>query len=217
MKNKNIFTVVLILVFTLMVNIKVFADTESQILTDGVRIVLEEAVKNLQHETKKLLDGYGRIQGEINQLKKEISEEEQSIALKTDEIKTIEEEIKKLKEKPARYKVIEGDCLWVIAKMEKIYGDPYKWKKIYWANRDKIKDPDLIYPDQVFDIPRGIIGAGPRPSEYEVVQGDCLWKIAGLDKIYGDPYQWPKIYKANKGLIDSPELIYPCQIFDIPR
>ncbi len=49
--------------------------------------------------------------------------------------------------------VVEGECLWMIAGME--YGHPYyyKWPLIYNANRDQIKDPDLIYPDQVFDIP----------------------------------------------------------------
>jgi nucleoid-associated protein YgaU len=49
--------------------------------------------------------------------------------------------------------VVEGECLWMIAGME--YGHPYyyKWPLIYNANRDKIKDPDLIYPGQVFDIP----------------------------------------------------------------
>ncbi len=217
MKRKSIFTIIFVLFFVLAADIKIFADAESQALTDEARTVLEEATKKLQDETKSLLDEYAKIQEEIDLLKKEINEEAQSIKSKTDEIKTVEEEIKKLKEKPTKYKVIKGDCLWVIAKMEKIYGDPYKWKKIYWANRDKIKNPDLIYPDQIFDIPRGIIGAGPRPTEYEVVQGDCLWKIAGLDKIYGDPYQWPRLYKANKGQITDPKLIYPYQIFDVPR
>jgi hypothetical protein len=28
------------------------------------------------------------------------------------------------------------------------------WPLIYKANRDKINNPDLIYPDQVFSIPR---------------------------------------------------------------
>ncbi|MCD6311425.1 MAG: LysM peptidoglycan-binding domain-containing protein [Elusimicrobia bacterium] len=46
------------------------------------------------------------------------------------------------------------DCLWNIAKQSKIYNDPWQWKKIYMANRDKIKDPDVIYKDQVFKIPR---------------------------------------------------------------
>lgn len=52
-----------------------------------------------------------------------------------------------------KYTVIPGDCLWMIA--GKVYGHPYyyKWPLIYNANRDQIKDPDLIYPDQVFTIP----------------------------------------------------------------
>ncbi|NIT35407.1 MAG: LysM peptidoglycan-binding domain-containing protein [candidate division Zixibacteria bacterium] len=56
-------------------------------------------------------------------------------------------------ERAGTHTVVEGECLWMIAGME--YGHPYyyKWPLIYNANRDKIKDPDLIYPDQVFDIP----------------------------------------------------------------
>lgn len=212
-----VYNIIFVLTFILMVNVNVFADTESQLLVGESETVIKEAIKKLKDEAKKLSDECEEIQVGANQFQKEISEEEQSIALKTEQIGAIENEIKKLKERPAKYKVIKGDCLWVIAKIEKVYGDPYKWKKIYLANKDKIKDPDLIYPDQVFDIPRAVIGAGWRPTEYEVIPGDCLWKIAGLDKIYGDPYQWPKIYKANKDLISSPELIYPYQIFDIPR
>lgn len=217
MKRKIIFSIIFVLIFIVASDVKIFADAESQALTDESRTVLEDAIKKMQDETKQFLEEYDKLQAEIDQLKKEISDEEQSAITKTDEIKTVEEEIKKLKEKPTKYKVIKGDCLWNIAKIEKMYGDPYKWKKIYWANRDKIKNPDLIYPDQIFDIPRGIIGAGPSPTEYEVTPGDCLWKIAGLDKIYGDPYQWPRLYKANKDQIKDPKLIYPYQIFDIPR
>jgi len=50
--------------------------------------------------------------------------------------------------------VVKGECLWCIAEYEDIYADPFQWPLIYKANRDQIKDPDLIYPDQVFDIPR---------------------------------------------------------------
>ncbi|MCD6412746.1 MAG: LysM peptidoglycan-binding domain-containing protein [Elusimicrobia bacterium] len=46
------------------------------------------------------------------------------------------------------------DCLWNIAKKSEIYDDPWQWKKIYLANKSEIKDPDLIYPGQVFKIPR---------------------------------------------------------------
>jgi nucleoid-associated protein YgaU len=44
-----------------------------------------------------------------------------------------------------------GDCLWNLAK--KYYGDPWKWKKIYLANKNQIEDPSVIYPRQVLIIP----------------------------------------------------------------
>jgi hypothetical protein len=51
------------------------------------------------------------------------------------------------------YKVVRGDHLWGIAKKKEHYGNGFAWPIIYKANRDQIKDPDLIYPDQVFKIP----------------------------------------------------------------
>lgn len=50
------------------------------------------------------------------------------------------------------YTVKKGDSLSRIAKH--IYGDASKWKLIYEANKDTIKNPDLIYPDQVLNIPQ---------------------------------------------------------------
>jgi LysM repeat protein len=49
------------------------------------------------------------------------------------------------------YTVKEGDCLWNIARS--IYGDGAKYTKIYEANKDKIINPNLIYPNQVLVIP----------------------------------------------------------------
>lgn len=49
------------------------------------------------------------------------------------------------------YTVVRGDCLWNIAK--KYYGNGSQYTKIYNANRDKIKNPNLIYPGQVLVIP----------------------------------------------------------------
>lgn len=61
---------------------------------------------------------------------------------------------KQLKEKPASHVVKKGECLWYIAGYDDIYGNPLKWPLIYKANKNKIKDPDLIYPGQEFEIPR---------------------------------------------------------------
>lgn len=57
----------------------------------------------------------------------------------------------------------------------------------------------------------------PKEILYTVVKGDCLWRIAGKDAHYGNPFAWPKIYKANRDQIKNPDLIYPKQVFKIPN
>lgn len=52
--------------------------------------------------------------------------------------------------------VEKGECLWTISESGDVYSDPFQWPVIYKANRDQIKDPDLIYPNQEFEIPRNV-------------------------------------------------------------
>lgn len=47
--------------------------------------------------------------------------------------------------------VQRGNSLWRISRL--YYRNPLLWPEIFEANRDKIRDPDLIYPDQRFLIP----------------------------------------------------------------
>jgi nucleoid-associated protein YgaU len=56
-----------------------------------------------------------------------------------------------------------------------------------------------------------------RRASHAVVKGECLWRIAADPDVYGDPYQWTKIYDANKDLISDPDLIYPEQVLKVPR
>ncbi len=51
------------------------------------------------------------------------------------------------------YTVVKGDCLWRIAKKPEHYGNGFAWPVIYKANRDQIKNPNLIFPKQIFKIP----------------------------------------------------------------
>lgn len=46
-----------------------------------------------------------------------------------------------------------GNSLWRIARRS--YGEGQRYSVIYEANRDQIRDPDLIYPGQVFAVPGG--------------------------------------------------------------
>lgn len=52
----------------------------------------------------------------------------------------------------AVFVVESGNSLWRIAR--RTYGEGMRYTLIVEANRDRIKDPDLIYPGQVFDLPR---------------------------------------------------------------
>ena len=110
-----------------------------------------------------------------------------------------------------QYTVLDGDYLWKIAKKDEIYGNAYQWIRIYSVNRDQIKDPDLIYSDQIFNIARGV-----GRNEHLVAKGEYLAKIAGYAKVLNDPTKWTKLYEANKDMVSDPSLIYPYQVLTIP-
>lgn len=52
---------------------------------------------------------------------------------------------------PRIHEVVPGDTLSKLAKT--FYGDPAKYTKIFEANRDQLKDPNLIKPGQKLKIP----------------------------------------------------------------
>ena len=67
---------------------------------------------------------------------------------------------------PGKVVVQPGNSLWVIA--HRTYGAGTRYTVIYQANKAQIRDPNLIYPGQVFALPAGAdTGAGsamPRSS-----------------------------------------------------
>jgi nucleoid-associated protein YgaU len=62
-----------------------------------------------------------------------------------------------------------------------------------------------------------VVEESPYLGGYLVVSGDNLWNIASQDSIYGNPFQWPLIYKANSGQIKDADMIFPGQYFYIPK
>ena len=53
----------------------------------------------------------------------------------------------------SRVVIVRGDSLWNIARAH--YGTGFQHTLIYGANKDQIRNPDLIYPGQVFSLPKG--------------------------------------------------------------
>lgn len=150
---------------------------------------------------------------------------------------------------PGKYKVKEGDTLFLIA--EKYYQNGSKYEELTKANN--LSDPNLIEVGQVLEIPKlaeaPVITPTPSPTEtppatappspdpspspdppsqndaatpwgpkitgnsYTVVEGDWLSKIAG--RAYGDIFAYRKLAQVNN--IKNPDLIFPGQVINIPR
>lgn len=49
---------------------------------------------------------------------------------------------------------------------------------------------------------------------YVVRPGDTLWAIA--QRMYGDPYQYQRLFKANPRVLAAPEHIFPGQVLRVP-
>jgi hypothetical protein len=77
------------------------------------------------------------------------------------------------------------------------------------------------------DVPQAISTPTPAPTkmnqassvrkQYEIQRGDTLWSISGQEKIYGDSFQWPILFKANRDTIKDPDLIYTGNFLTIER
>jgi len=51
---------------------------------------------------------------------------------------------------------------------------------------------------------------------YREIATDCLWRIAERVEIFDNPFMWPKIWRANRKVIQNPDLVYPGQVLLIP-
>lgn len=115
------------------------------------------------------------------------------------------EEIQKPVEKMEvfdNYNVKKGDNLWKIAST--IYGDGYKWGLI--ARENNLKNPGQIEVGQKLVVPTltSQQKETPKiPSEYKVIKGDSLWKIAVI--YFKDGFRWVEIWKLNKEKIMNPD------------
>ena len=56
--------------------------------------------------------------------------------------------------RPGVVTIVRGDNLWNIARTR--YGDGLRYTVIYEANKNQIRDPNLIYPGQTFVIPKSL-------------------------------------------------------------
>jgi nucleoid-associated protein YgaU len=70
---------------------------------------------------------------------------------------------------------------------------------------------------KVAELQKEIAELEALPTEWTVQKGEFLYKISGYDQIYSDPIKWPRIWRANRDMIEDPSLIFPGWILKIPR
>ncbi|HOA04984.1 MAG TPA: LysM peptidoglycan-binding domain-containing protein [Candidatus Fermentibacter daniensis] len=127
------------------------------------------------------------------------------------QINQLRADIDRIRNSGVTHRIVEGECLSLIASYHYYFNDASRWPQIYERNRDTISDPDLIYAGHTLIVPV------PMVSSYTVVDGDFLGKIAGYGVVYGDRGMWPQLYEANRNIISNPNLIYPGQVLSVPR
>lgn len=74
-------------------------------------------------------------------------------------------------------------------------------------------DAAVVYAQKVMNALSVIKDSKPSiadlPAEYKIrtwhKERDCLWNIAGLPGVYGNPFMWRKLYEANKSKLPDPK------------
>lgn len=80
---------------------------------------------------------------------------------------------------------------------------------------------DQVQPDGKviarLEVPFGKTSTGEviQPQAITISPGNNLWRIA--QRIYGEGTRYTVIYQANRGQIRDPDLIYPGQVFVLPK
>ena len=83
--------------------------------------------------------------------------------------------------------------------------------KIILRSKDNKILKKIELPFMRVKIPEGVL-----PDDYVIIKpGDMLWSISY--RIYGNPFKYVEIYNENKDQISNPDLIFPGQIFTLPK
>lgn len=212
------------------------AESKAAIFVTGILVVIAaflvynyyQKTDDLEEKNQQALE---KITEENKQKESELSQKGEALGTQT--------------EKTNAYIVKEGETLWSIA--EKELGDPYRWTEIKDLNELSSSEVEagqvLLIPegkvaqvnqtqttqkgkeetkkDTDVSNTQGEVLAdtaiGGTPATYTVESGDTLWSIA--EKVYGDPYEYVEILKANPSLGRLPNgnvLIHRGNVLDIP-
>ena len=172
---------------------------------------LDNELQELESEQSQASSEASQLQSDLSEVQSDVRALESRYQSSKSEVDAVQEEIDYFEGLPKVHVVQDGEFLRKISEYERIYADKTKWPRIYRANKDKIDDPNLIYPGWELVIPRD------WPMSWTVKQDEYLSRIASYWEVYGDGTEWPKIYEANRDRINDPDMIWPDWELTIPR
>lgn len=183
---------------------------------------------------KMLREEVARLETRLNNLNTQNSDYQNQLAEITEAIKRCEDEILSLLGITAadvesfrqRLGVLEGR----VREMSRLSDDVLAQRRNDVAalenelNMMRKEKPAMLpeFYDRIIALARDIRGLyrEVQTSTYTVgtwaETRDCLWNISAKPDIYNDPFQWPKIWEANRTLIRNPDIIMPGWVLTIP-
>ena len=192
-----------------------YEDEEYQKLSKKDReaycIALAEELENLKARSEKAEGDLTQNKEDIRTLTRDLRDAERQYSTLSTQIEELTRQKDELEALPKSWVLQYGECLWIVAGYEEIYGDPLKWPRLWRGNKDLVEDPDWVLAGWELKVPR------TWPKRHTVIQDEWLAKIAGYWEVYDNYREWPLLFEANKDKIQDPDLIFPQQELVIPR
>jgi hypothetical protein len=192
-----------------------YEDEEYQNLSKKDReqycVKLADELEQLQERSETAQTELTDNKERIKTLTLDLREAEKTYANLSARVDDLTKQLQALATLPKQWKLEYGECLWIVAGYEEIYGDPLKWPRLWRGNKIMIEDPDWVLAGWEIKIPRN------WPNRHVVEQDEWLAKIAGYWEVYDNFKKWPVLHEANKDKIEDPDLIFPEQELVIPR
>jgi hypothetical protein len=215
--------VIIILLFTLILSVQVFA----QAATNDV--VIPHKIRNNEYflESVRLKDlaETSYDSGDYD-ASAQYAAESLTYALLSDEYVALQLKIKEANDKIAQ---AEDGGKWVVDRgLDKMFPDEWMQGQTLYTEATNARsaedwDGAISAALKILVMLDGAQDRLPMPTQYTVRtwQGekDCFWNIAGYSWVYGDPRKWKILYEANKSKLpepDNPNVIEPGIILDIP-
>ena len=184
-------------------------------------------IKEWEQKVKELEEKLNGLQMSIQKLNADLQSENTALSKSEAEIAALLEATKEQMDAfGQKIGVLEGKVRGLKSLGESALADRQDEVKGYEAELNAMRGNKIsLYTpffNRIVDLAREIRSLYRETKAKEYIVGtwaenrDCLWNIAGKADIYGDPFQWPKVWQGNTDQIRNPDIIIPGQRLKLP-